>query len=361
MGLILLDFDGTITQHDTLDALVSLAIAHSQAHHSSAAHPNTGGISTSTNSRSSSDEKTAVWRDIVREYVADHEAHVAAYSPPAHLRDTLAQELLFLESLGAVDERSVARVGKAGLFARLDGEQLEALGRGAVCPSPSSSSCSSSDGDGGENRGTVKLRKGFGRFVERMGHGGAEEGGGKGKGWDVGIVSVNWSARFIKGVVEAGCSGTQTGAQHTDQGGRFKLVEKRIVANGIRFPGGEVEGPAELGGAPLLTAGDKLRAMKSLRQGMEEEMVVYFGDSTTDLSCLVEADFGVVMADNDGDSKLMRTLRRVGLEVPHVDECGDGTGRKLAWARDFEEVLKSGVIERIGGTEAQGLAPRGST
>ncbi|KAK4131738.1 hypothetical protein BT67DRAFT_427122 [Trichocladium antarcticum] len=76
----------------------------------------------------------------------------------------------------------------------------------------------------------------------------------------------------------------------------------------------------------------------------DERRVVYFGDSTTDLACLVEADLGVVMAD-DGESKLLKTLRRVGLEVPHVGQWEDG--RRLVWARDFDEVLGSRVMEWI--------------
>jgi soluble P-type ATPase len=84
--------------------------------------------------------------------------------------------------------------------------------------------------------------------------------------------------------------------------------------------------------------------MKSLREGMEEERVVYFGDSTTDQACLVEADLGVVMAD-DGGSKLLKTLERINLTVPHVGEAR--AENKLVWARDFQEVLQSGVMDRI--------------
>jgi hypothetical protein len=105
-----------------------------------------------------------------------------------------------------------------------------------------------------------------------------------------------------------------------------------------------VQGPKELGGGVLDTAGDKLRAMRTVVDGGERRRVVYFGDSTTDLACLVEADLGVVMAD-DGESKLLRALRRIGFEVPHVGECKDGS--KLGWARDFDEVLESKVMDRI--------------
>jgi hypothetical protein len=146
-------------------------------------------------------------------------------------------------------------------------------------------------------------------------------------------VSVNWCGEFIRGVVEGGC----------EPGPGRKRV-RRVIANGIGFPDGRVEGPRELGREPLVSAGDKLRAMMSLRRGWEEEKVVYFGDSTTDLACLAEADFGVIIAD-DGKSKLLRTLKRVGLDVSHVGEAKEEN--KLVWARDFVEVLESGVMERI--------------
>ena len=154
---------------------------------------------------------------------------------------------------------------------------------------------------------------------------------GKREGWEVGVVSVNWSGGFIRGVVGEGCGGLGLGKGMG-----------RVVANGV--VGGVVEGPGELGREVLVTAGDKMRAMGLLREGKGEgERVVYFGDSPTDLACLLEADLGVVIAD-DGGSKLLKTLERIGLEVPHLGEGKDG---RLVWARDFEEVLESGVMDRI--------------
>ena len=117
-----------------------------------------------------------------------------------------------------------------------------------------------------------------------------------------------------------------------------------MVSNSIAWPGGRIQGPS--GTEPLVTAGDKLRAMESLTARLKEEKVVYFGDSTTDLACLVGADLGVVMAD-DAESKLLRTLKRIGLDVLHVGEPWV-EGRKLVWARDFDEVLQSGVMEVMG-------------
>jgi phosphoserine phosphatase len=170
----------------------------------------------------------------------------------------------------------------------------------------------------------------LGRYGGGGGGGGSSGSESEGeKGWDVAVVSVNWSGAFIKGVVEAA----------SGNGGI-----RRVVANGIGFPDGMIEGPPELGKEPLCTAGDKLRAMDSVKSGLDKQKVVYFGDSATDLACLVAADLGVIMAD-DGETKLLKILARIGFEVPHVQEAREGD--KLVWGRDFEEVLQSGVMERI--------------
>jgi 2-hydroxy-3-keto-5-methylthiopentenyl-1-phosphate phosphatase len=314
--LLLLDFDGTITQHDTLDSLVSLAIAASRPE---------------ANKHDDDDRTsalTALWEEIVRDYVAAHARHVAAYSPTAEERTTLGLELAFLESLKSVEAASADRVSRAGFFRGLDGNGLEELGRRAVTLGTATHGSrwgddgGDEDGKGSGGKGAARAREGLAKFVERMG---GEEGM-----WDLAVVSVNWSGRFIKGVLEGSC--------------RAGDKVRRIVANGISWPDGSIQGPDDLGGEPLATAGDKLRAMRSLREGWKEQKVVYFGDSTTDLPCLIEANLGVIMAD-DVESKLLKTLRRIGFEAPHVGEAGPENS--LIWARDFDEVLRSGVMERI--------------
>ncbi|KAH6854621.1 hypothetical protein B0I37DRAFT_422258 [Chaetomium sp. MPI-CAGE-AT-0009] len=301
---LLLDFDTTITQSDTLSSLITLAI------HASPLSP--------PSEKERKTTLTTLWSDIVRDYLAAHAAHRAAYRPPAAERTTLAAELDFLESVAPVERASVARVGGAGFFAGLDGGVLEGIGRRAV-------ELGRGEGEGGDGDVGVRVRRGLGELLGRYGGGGGDGG----KGWDVAVVSVNWSGAFIKGVVEAG----------SGNGGI-----KRVVSNEIGFPDGVIEGPRELGKEPLVTAGDKLRAMESLKSGLAEEKVVYFGDSATDLACLMEADLGVIMAD-DGESKLLKLLARIGFEVPHVQDAGEGD--KLVWGRDFEEVLQSGVMDRI--------------
>ncbi|KAK0613035.1 hypothetical protein B0T17DRAFT_511391 [Bombardia bombarda] len=290
--LIVLDFDGTITQHDTINIIGQFAATRN------------GGASG--------------WDDIVTAYLADHARHVAAYRPAKELRTTLEQELNFLESLRPIEEISAERVRASGLFRGVWGVY----------------------GDG--------------------------EGEGE---WELGLLSVNWSQAFVEGVL-----GGNGGGDGENNGGRFTV--KRV--NRIRWPEGVVEGPAELGGVVMATAQDKLDALRALlvtaavkgdqgegtrgvgvqrdggqtqpqqqqqqqQQGKEQERrVVYIGDSTTDLPCLMEASTGIIMADNN-NSTLLKTLDRLGFDVPHVAKWK--APARLAWASDFDEILRSKILE----------------
>ena len=364
MPLLLLDFDGTITQHDTLHPLVTLAISSSSPTSSSLPTPSTSSTISTPNTTSNHNSTpttahshdhddnherlNALWEKIVRDYVADHAAHLDSYSPRPDERTTLEQELAFLESLGEVERKSVERVSGAGFFRRLLESGVGGVGSGGGKEGLDGRLTGAGVGGvGGEKEAEegirerkgegesplqwlgreavktkkVEVRKGFGEFMKDIK--GREE-----QGWEVAVVSVNWSGGFIRGVVGEGCGEV--------------ITKEKVVANAIGSPEGRVEGPVELGGAVLVTAGDKLRGMKSLKK--DKERVVYFGDSTTDLACLVEADLGIVIAD-DGESKVLKTLRRVGLEVPHVGDCDSGS--KLVWARDFGEVIQSKVMDGI--------------
>ncbi|KAK0668112.1 HAD-like domain-containing protein [Cercophora samala] len=298
-GIIIFDFDGTITTADTINTLASLPTSH---------HP-----------AEATEGHEKLWEEIVEGYVADHAAHTKTYTPGAEGRTTLGEELEYLESLRGPEGVSIGRVSRGNLFKGLKREDFRGFGRRVVGDDDDG------EGEGGQEGGKVRLRKGFGEFVE-----GCRE-----QGWEIGVVSVNWSRDFIQGVIGEQCGGVE---------------RVRVVANGIRYPEGTIEGPEELGREVMMTAGDKLRGMGLLsKEGRERKKVVYFGDSTTDLACLVEADLGVVVADEE-EGKLLVTLRRIGYGVPHVGEYTrekDGKKQGMVWARDFEEVIASGVVEGL--------------
>ncbi|OAQ96725.1 hypothetical protein LLEC1_05333 [Akanthomyces lecanii] len=260
---LIFDFDGTITTQDTIGSLASAAIAAQKLSRGANLQP--------------------AWDALVQTYLADYDAYRAQFTPREAERISVAQEKLFLGGLKG-----------AALFRNLGPAAMRRLGADAV------------------QNGNVKLRPGFSRIINAA----------RQKGCPVGVVSVNWSADFIRGAV-----------------GDVLREDDAVIANGTREADGTICGPAALDGDLLVCAPDKSRAMRQLLQGSE---VVYFGDSATDLECLVEAHRGVVMADDDGsggESSLLRMLTRLGFEVPHVE-----ANKKIVWAKTFDEVLGSGFL-----------------
>ncbi|KAK2071227.1 hypothetical protein P8C59_005667 [Phyllachora maydis] len=301
---LILDFDGTITRADTLSTLAAALLAARRSPPPPSASP---------------------WPALTAAYLAARAA--APGSPPAQ-RTTLAAELAFQASLRPVELASVARVEASGVLAGPGDAALRALGRAAVAD------------------GRVCVRDGFGALVRAVTSG----------GWWVAVVSVNFSGAWIRGVVgSAIAEGTAVP----------RLCANRIVEAKLRGP---LEGDGGLGAGErlLLTADDKAWAMARLLALGEAEaeaegkrgdsgpgagegteargMCVYVGDSTTDLECLLTANKGIAMAQGEDQGGLMQTLRRIGLQVPHVSEC-EGQSR-LAWARDFTEILQSGLLDR---------------
>ncbi|KAK3355901.1 HAD-like domain-containing protein [Neurospora tetraspora] len=298
--LIVFDFDGTVTHQDTINVLAQFAI--------SARSP--------SRSRQEASEK---WKQIVDLYVADYAKHKESYVPRVDDRKTLAQELAYLESLRTVEVTSAERVVNAGFFAGLKKGQWEGFGREAR----RNGEGRNPDWDGDEGKAVI-MRRGFSEFVQQA----------KERGEKLGIVSVNWSRAFVEGVIEP------------EDPDRSEFV-KRV--NEVKWPGGQLEGPEEMGGKVMMTARDKLEGFETIlldeADGESKKCgSVYFGDSVTDLECLLRADTGIVVV-NEGEeekSKLLGTLQRLGFEVPHVSESREGM--KLAWARDFEEVLGSKIL-----------------
>ncbi|KAI0161699.1 hypothetical protein GGR52DRAFT_585959 [Hypoxylon sp. FL1284] len=284
---IFLDFDGTITAEDTVGELANFALGVRAAE---------------------GQDLGPAWAGVAAAYVGDRAAHVDAYRPRAADRSRPEQEVDFLRRLKDLETRSLARVADLGLFRGLGTPALRDAGRDRV------------------RAGAVRLRPGFRRFAQAR----------RAQGWRVWVLSVNWSAAFIEG---ACCAGDGDGDGQPLDGGL------RVIANEVRDDG-SVAGPAVLNpdasaaAEPrnLTNSLDKLDAMRAVlaAEGLAGMPSVYFGDSTTDLECLLAADRGFVVADKD-DSSLLRTLRRIGKDVPHVRDRGPA--HTLAWTSDYENFL----------------------
>ncbi|KAI6088013.1 haloacid dehalogenase-like hydrolase-domain-containing protein [Hypoxylon rubiginosum] len=275
---IFLDFDGTITAKDTVGDLANFALRVRAAE---------------------GEDLKKAWDEVVARYVDDHSAHVHGYRPSSDDRYLPDQEIDYLRRMKHVETRSLGRINDCRLFRGISAAAFRDAGRDLVAD------------------GTIKLRPGFQRFVrDRIA-----------QGWRVWVLSVNWSAAFI-----AGACGELPGVE--------------VIANEVREDGA-VAGPDVLN--PLGTdnkspeprnltnSRDKLDAMEAVLsvEGLAGKPSVYFGDSTTDLECLLVVGRGFVVSDRE-DSSLLKTLRRIGKDVPHIRDQ-NATG-KLAWTSNYEDI-----------------------
>jgi hypothetical protein len=72
--------------------------------------------------------------------------------------------------------------------------------------------------------------------------------------------------------------------------------------------------------------------------------VVYIGDSATDIECLTEGGTTGIAMTEDSNSSLMETLRRVGVDVKHIDIYEDEQTSAIYWARDFREITSNSFL-----------------
>ncbi|KAI1819986.1 hypothetical protein F4861DRAFT_543395 [Xylaria intraflava] len=313
---IFLDFDSTITTEDTVTQLANFALRFHELRDqgrgvpsaSTPTQPHDGATGSLAAGRETRDLSSR-WDDVVRAYLADYKSHVSSYVPCAEDRVSAEAEIAFLRSQRHVETRSLGRINECALFRGISRDAFREAGRELV------------------RNGTVRLRPGFAGFVRAALR----------KGWRVHVVSVNWSAAFIEGA----CG--------------FTEGEMRVVANEVRESDGAVLGPGEAllsaygdgrrdaerceqPGRNITNSRDKRDVVRAVmrKQGVDGEPFVYFGDSTTDLECLLEASRGVVIAD-DERSTLITTLRRIGRRVPHARDAD--RGEDLVWASDFEEIM----------------------
>lgn len=268
---LIFDFDGTITQQDTIGELARSAMELQRRR------------------RINGGDLQASWDQVVQSYVDDYRSYGKSHPAQEDSRTCVEDEIRFLSGMKDVEETSLARVAESRIFAGLDAEMLSQAGADAV------------------KEGRIKIRRGFPEMISL-----ANE-----RGWSVSVVSVNWSRAFIRGAL------------------RPHILD--VVANEFSADG-SITGPEFIRGR-MTNVCEKRKALEHLVKE-KDGRVVYFGDSTTDMQCILGG--GVVISDQD-DSSLLRTLRRVGVSVPHVGERAADV--EVSWARDFQEVLKSGLLD----------------
>lgn len=296
---LILDFDGTLTTTDTLAPLSQIGYDHAARHHKSSTLP--------------------PWSDIVSAYLSDYQAHSSSYVPTPEARSTAAQEAAWLNSLQPIEKASMARAIKAGIWDGVTESEIQDAADRAV------------------ESGNVNLRRGWAGLIRRMR---------SSEGATVEIVSVNWSRCWIRGILQA--ASRSVGGEE-----RLQLDEVPIYANELpsvvenlgdandrRSPGADIV---------LRTSGGKLRQLHerqpdNIASIQDKPFVVYIGDSTTDLECLIEAELGICIRDESmggSQKELAQTLARLKMDVEWIGGLHSSESQKkphIVWARDFVEI-----------------------
>jgi hypothetical protein len=317
----ILDWDGTLTSHDTLGALVNIA---RDARH-------VVGIQ-------------GKWEDLGRAYREDHEAALQACAPDGKLPATVLDERRLLRRLGEVERQSVDRVVASGIFEGLKSGDLQ---HGAV------KAIASND---------VQLRTGcldfFAHIHSRIDAQEADLDA-------VDVLSVNWSQQFIAMCLNASnaalAPNPQFDLRHTaNSHAKIGLSKSQQLREHITSTAGQDYADTQPFAMPiyanelalrqsgrprLVSSDDKLYYLQRLRRinpyTMKPIPIVYLGDGWMDLECLLAADMGICIRDTPlttSQEQLQGSLNRLGIRCPHVsdwDECDEWA---VAWAQDFREV-----------------------
>ncbi|KAI4188876.1 MAG: hypothetical protein L6R41_001846 [Letrouitia leprolyta] len=291
---------------------------------------------------SSGDGSLPSWTSISESYLSDYQVHRDAYSPCPAERKSIAQELAWLESLRNVERRSYERAESAGIFRSVGKDDLQRAAEDAI------------------KEGKVVLRSGWEELVHRVLLGNGQ----------VGIVSVGWSGEFIQGCLQAAVRISSAVQQRGIATGDV-VKEIDIRANEVIGGDGKMNRYFEENGRGgpegIWTARDKRKIMEEMirerGRGMEEALV-YVGDSTTDLECLLLADCGICIRSEGGmigeQLELARTLARLDVDtiwIGHMKACDfeaekgtQGTemkGHRLWWAKGFDDIWKSPLFNNI--------------
>jgi hypothetical protein len=82
-------------------------------------------------------------------------------------------------------------------------------------------------------------------------------------------------------------------------------------------------------------------------------LILYIGDSMTDIECLLEADIGIVMSFK-GNGNLMETFGRYNINIPHISFWEPQPEKSIWFARDFQDIIDSKLFTDFT-TQPQGI------
>jgi phosphoglycolate phosphatase-like HAD superfamily hydrolase len=278
-----LDWDGTITKKDTLDALVDIAA--------------------STKSDFPTHDR---WKHVVDAYISDYTSSLVKLAPNGTLPTTHQGEAKLLADLKPVEQRSLDRVYASQIFAGLTNEDVAAGAKKAI------------------ESGAVTIRPGCVEILQRFSAQATS------KGDKLHILSVNWSRYFI-------LSCLKTAGIELDPG--------LVLANELDGIDEDKESTGQIspdGCMKIIASGDKLRHLEQLKE-RDPMPLVYVGDSWTDIECLLAANLGICMRDEpmgSSQGKLADAFKRLDIACPQLSDWEDMGEPGLTFAGDFEEIQK---------------------
>ncbi|KAG0146824.1 hypothetical protein CROQUDRAFT_656800 [Cronartium quercuum f. sp. fusiforme G11] len=205
-------------------------------------------------------------------------------------RNTLERELAYLGSMGFVEDTIRSRVESEGLFKQSKEEGFDRV------------------------EFVAGWKEACGWFREQQ-------------VLELHILSCSWSGSFIETCLASddfqGLVLKSVRCNEIDRiEGRFRASAGcRKVLNGVR------------------TGLDKLEEMDDIVEGCQSRKVVYVGDSSTDLGCLLKADIGIIMGSNETLAAVCERLNLITLRATETTPSTFTRGKVLVKAQDWYEVL----------------------
>ncbi|KAF2684749.1 hypothetical protein K458DRAFT_242491, partial [Lentithecium fluviatile CBS 122367] len=282
----ILDWDGTLTKRDTLDALVNIA---AKCKTGSPVHKE--------------------WKRVAEAYMTDYETTLGIHSKDGRLPSSISEEKALLKTLEEVEQRSIDRVSESGIFEGLTTEDIENGATNAI------------------ESGEVELRIGLTDFWElvqsRIQYQDA-----------VSILSVNWSQRFILACLETAHESLANMLSNSINSNELDGISQGATTTGRICTDRKTR---------IISSRDKLAHLELLRESTLRQgkpmQVVYVGDSWTDFECLLSADLGICIRDDpmtNTQKKLADSLARVGVSCARLRGLKDAIG--IPWTQDFHEL-----------------------
>ena len=229
--MVLLDWDETVSSHDTLSLIAPPDDAHP-------------GPAFSAYSEA---------------YMSDLATHDESYADKQ--RTTLGAQLQYLESLDAVELASQRRIEEGGLFLDFDPVAMEERARERV-----------------------RLRDGWRESMAGMLNGCRDSS----TRIEHHFISVGWSARFIAAALQGTTTPTSMCANEVQIDPHTQRGTGRLTKSS---DAGYAEGRGGIRVAQHKSR--EMRRIMKGREG--SVTVVYAGDSNTDLPCLMDADVGLIL------------------------------------------------------------------